>query len=148
MTGRARCALRATAGVVVSDDQDRVLLMRRRTEDTWSLPGGGLEPGETWAAAAVRECLEETGWHVEVSGLLGVYSDPATQVHTYPSGRAYQLVGVVFRARALERTSPLDREACETGWFALGDLPAPIFPPDVPVLRDAQDPSPARPVIS
>jgi 8-oxo-dGTP pyrophosphatase MutT (NUDIX family) len=36
-------------------------------------PAGHVEPGESLPAAAVRETLEETGWHVEVTHLVGVY---------------------------------------------------------------------------
>lgn len=36
-------------------------------------PAGHWEEGETFAEAAVRECFEETGWKVEVTGLVGVY---------------------------------------------------------------------------
>jgi len=38
-----------------------VALVHRTRRDDWSLPKGKLDPGETWAAAAVRETLEETG---------------------------------------------------------------------------------------
>jgi 8-oxo-dGTP diphosphatase len=44
-----------------------VLLLRRaKTEDhagTWALPGGKIKAGEKPETAAVRECLEETGWN-------------------------------------------------------------------------------------
>lgn len=36
-------------------------------------PAGHWEEGETFAEAAVRECFEETGWKVEITGLVGVY---------------------------------------------------------------------------
>ena len=36
-------------------------------------PAGHLDPGETLIAAAVRETLEETAWHVTVTDLIGVY---------------------------------------------------------------------------
>ncbi len=70
-----------------------LLLMRRADEGTWGLPGGGVEGGETWELGAKRECLEETGWTVRVTGVLGVYSDPETQTHTYPSGERVHFVG-------------------------------------------------------
>lgn len=123
--------------MVVLDADDRVLLMRRNGEDTWGLPGGGVEAGETWEQAARRECREETGWDVDLRGLLGLYSDPATQIFTYPSGRTVHCVGAVFLASPRTRTGTPDGEASELGWFSLDRLPDPLFGPDVPVLRHA-----------
>jgi mutator protein MutT len=57
------------AGAVVRDADGRLLLVRRANEPSrglWSLPGGRIEPGETAAAAAVREVREETGLDVAV----------------------------------------------------------------------------------
>ena len=54
-------------------DGEAVLLVRRADDGTWGLPGGWVEPGESPAAAAVRETAEETGLDVEPIGLVGVY---------------------------------------------------------------------------
>lgn len=57
--------------LVVLDDRDRVLLLHTRDlgkpefGTAWELPGGGMEPGETYADAAVRELREETGIEIE-----------------------------------------------------------------------------------
>ncbi len=57
---------RQAGRVILLDPGDRVLLMRY--DDAlpngrhWTTPGGGLDPGEDYAAAAVRELAEETGW--------------------------------------------------------------------------------------
>jgi 8-oxo-dGTP pyrophosphatase MutT (NUDIX family) len=57
---------RQAARVVLLDPQDRVLLMRYDDGPPngphWTTPGGGLEPGETFPQAALRELAEETGW--------------------------------------------------------------------------------------
>lgn len=42
-----------------------------RTPKGFFLPGGGVEPGETHEACILRECLEETGFLVQVGELLG-----------------------------------------------------------------------------
>lgn len=121
--------------------------MRRRDEDTWSIPGGGVEQGESWSDAAIRECCEGTGWQAQIYGLLGIYSDPTTQVHRYPNGARRQFVGVVFTATALRRVSSGDEEAVELRWVTDSDIPEPLFNPDRPVLRDAFDQSLRPPTI-
>lgn len=110
--------------------------MRRSDEGTWCLPGGGVQPGETWETAAKRECFEETGWTIRVVGVLGLYSDPETQTYTCPNGRRVQFVGVVFTAVAEVAGGQRDAEASEVGSFPVGDLPEPLFEPDRPVLAD------------
>jgi ADP-ribose pyrophosphatase YjhB (NUDIX family) len=62
------------AGVLVSQS-GRVLLVRRAVnpeKGKWTLPAGFVEGDEDPKAAAVRECLEETGLNVEITGLLDV----------------------------------------------------------------------------
>ena len=64
---------RVTVAAVVFD-RGRYLLVEEVAEagqPVLNQPAGHLEPGETLTEAAVRETLEETGWHVEVEALLG-----------------------------------------------------------------------------
>jgi ADP-ribose pyrophosphatase YjhB (NUDIX family) len=115
-----------------------VLLMRRSDNGHWGLPGGFVEVGESVAEAARREVAEETGWRVRVGRLIGVYSDPATQVVDYgrrkgpgPSGgdRRIQIVNLCFEAEAVEEgemTTP--DETLEMGFFAADALPSPFVP--------------------
>ena len=115
-----------------------LLLMRRSDNGYWGLPGGFVEIGESVADAARREVVEETGWRVELGALIGVYSDPATQVVDYGQrkgaaldggDRRVQVVNLCFHAEAVEAgemTTP--EETLEMGFFATDALPAPFVP--------------------
>src|SRR3954466_3272986 len=70
-------------GAVVRDPTGRLLLIRRGHEPSrglWSLPGGRVEPGESLAAAVVREVREETGLDVRVGAAVGSVLIPAGAV--------------------------------------------------------------------
>ena len=87
------------AGAIVRDDGGRLLLVRRGrppAEGLWSVPGGRIEPGETAAAAAMREVREETGLDVEVGAVLitAVIADGAYRVQDF----AARVVGGELRA--------------------------------------------------
>jgi ADP-ribose pyrophosphatase YjhB (NUDIX family) len=90
----------AYATAIVQDDQGRVLFQRRADfgQAWWGLPGGLLDPGETPAACARREVLEETGLQVEPLRLTGVYSSPRYLV-TYPNGDQVQQVTLCYACR-------------------------------------------------
>jgi 8-oxo-dGTP diphosphatase len=78
------------AGACIRDERGRVLILRRAEEkNLWSVPGGGMEPGERLQEAVVREVREETGLEVEPVALIGVYSSPE-YIFTYPNGDRVQ----------------------------------------------------------
>jgi 8-oxo-dGTP diphosphatase len=68
--------VRVAAYAVVRDEQERVLLCHIHPSvgvgDVWTLPGGGLEFGESPAHAAIREMREETGFVGEIERLIEV----------------------------------------------------------------------------
>ena len=70
---------------IVPDSEGRILLIRRTDNGYWSIPGGGVEPGESLPQAVTREVAEETGMRCEVTGLVGIYSDPG-HVAAYDDG--------------------------------------------------------------
>jgi 8-oxo-dGTP pyrophosphatase MutT (NUDIX family) len=86
--------------------------------------GGAVEPGESPAAAAVREAREEIGVDVQLVRLLDVLGGPDYEV-SYPNGDRVAYVTAVYEARVLAG-SPVadDGELSDLAWFEAGDLPA------------------------
>ncbi|MFE5867222.1 NUDIX hydrolase [Streptomyces roseifaciens] len=86
------------ASAVVTDDQGRILLQRRRDNGLWALPGGGMDLDDSLPGTAVREVREETGLDVEITGLVGTYTDPR-HIIAYSDGEVRRQFNVCFTAR-------------------------------------------------
>ncbi|GIG01081.1 NUDIX domain-containing protein [Catellatospora citrea] len=108
---------------VIVDEQARVLLQRRADSGNWSLPGGTMEIGETLEQCVVREVREETGLDVEVTGLVGVYTDPG-HVIAYGDGEVRQQFSLVFRARVVGGELTLSDESTELRYVAPAEFDA------------------------
>ncbi|MFJ4090480.1 NUDIX domain-containing protein [Kitasatospora sp. NPDC089913] len=105
------------ASVVVVDDAGRVLLQRRTDNGMWALPGGVMEIGESIAGCAVRETWEETGIEIEITGIVGTYTDPR-HVFAYDDGEVRQEFSVCLLGRPLGGELRVSGESHEVAWFA------------------------------
>jgi ADP-ribose pyrophosphatase YjhB (NUDIX family) len=83
---------------------------------------GKQELGETVTQCAVRETEEETGVRVEVTGLLGIYSNPGHIVYYDPDGETRQEYEVILVGRSVSGEPTANDEASAAGWFAVADL--------------------------
>jgi 8-oxo-dGTP pyrophosphatase MutT (NUDIX family) len=61
------------ASIIERDGRFLLVLEETRNGPRLNQPAGHLESGETLPAGAVRETLEETGWHVKLAALVGIY---------------------------------------------------------------------------
>ena len=86
--------IRPSVSAVIFDRRGRLLLQQRSDGGQWGLPGGSVEIGESVSDAVRREVREETGLHVSVRRLIGVYSAPERQVVRYPDGHVWHYVNV------------------------------------------------------
>jgi 8-oxo-dGTP pyrophosphatase MutT (NUDIX family) len=106
------------ASVLPVDESGRVLLATQvGHDDGWHIVGGAVDPGESPAEAGVRECLEEIGVPVRLTGLLGAFGGPDYEV-TYPNGDRVAYVTVVYTATIVSGVPEADGEELgQVGWF-------------------------------
>jgi len=114
---------RGAGGARVTNDADEILLTREaRAPETWILPGGGHEPGESFAETAKRELREEAGVDVAVTGVWRAVRKRFVH-REEPAWRGY-LLELFFRAEPVSgeaRADPArgdaDEEVLEARWF-------------------------------
>lgn len=111
------------ASAVVTDSEGRILLQRRRDNDLWALPGGGMDLGDSLPGTAVREVKEETGLDVEITGLVGTYTDPR-HIIEYSDGEVRRQFNVCFTARITGGELALSDESTELRFVAPAHLDA------------------------
>ena len=110
------------AVAVVAREDGAVLLIRRTDNGNWALPGGAIEMDESVADAAIREPCEETGIQVEVTGLLGIYTDPGHVIHFTSNDEVRREFSVVLTARPVGGEPAPSSEPSEVRWVPPGDL--------------------------
>ena len=98
--------------------EGKILLTQREDFETWILPSGGVEDGESLAQAAIRETKEETGLDVELTRLVGVYSRLSNMSPGYM---------VLFAARPIGgEIKCQEGETIAVEWFAFDEIPGPL----------------------
>ena len=98
---------------VITDDDGRALLIRRRDTLRWEPPGGVLELNESIEEGLRREILEETGLMIEPVALTGVYKNMARGI-----------VALVFRCHVISGHLDLNDEVSEFQWARLEEVKA------------------------
>jgi ADP-ribose pyrophosphatase YjhB (NUDIX family) len=109
------------ATAFVLDSQERVLLIRRTDNGLWAIPGGAQDFGESIAKAAVRETKEEAGIDIEITGIVGVYTDPK-HVMAYSNGEVRQQFSICFRGRRSGGEIAPSIESSEVRWVDRSEL--------------------------
>lgn len=98
--------------------KNKILLTQREDFETWILPSGGVEDGESLAQAAIRETKEETGLDVELTGLVGIYSR---------LGNMSPVHAVLFSAKPIGgEIKCQEGETIAVEWFAFDQIPSPL----------------------
>jgi ADP-ribose pyrophosphatase YjhB (NUDIX family) len=110
-----------TVATIVQRD-DRFLLVEEESATLSHLvinqPAGHVEANETLIEAAIRETLEETAWHVEITHLQGIYT------YTPPNDSSMTYYRFCFVASAVQHDAErkLDQGIHQAVWMTLDEL--------------------------
>lgn len=111
-----------SANVVVTNDAGEILMIRRTDNGNWAVPGGAMDPGESLPDCGVRETREETGIDCEITGLVGIYTDPKHVILYTSNGEARQEFSAVFTARYVGGEPTTSSESREVHWVKPDDV--------------------------
>lgn len=117
-------SIKPSAGAFVRDDPGRILLIRRDDNGNWSMPGGAMDPGESLTACAVRETLEETGISIEVTGLVGIWTDPRHRIEYTSDGEVRQEFTIIYAGRYLAGEPTPSAESTHVEWVSPDAVPS------------------------
>lgn len=120
----------SVVGVVINPE-GHVLAIQRRDNGHWQPPGGVLELHETFEQGVRREVAEETGVHVEVERLSGLYKNVKDGI-----------VAAAFRCRPLTEPETETDEAAQVAWIDPADVPRLMTPTFAARVLDAFQPEP------
>ncbi|MFG3041746.1 NUDIX domain-containing protein [Streptomyces sp. NPDC048330] len=138
----------ATSALVVKDDQVLLNIGDFPWPGTWSLPGGGQEPGETWAECVERELLEETGVRGRAVDLMRIREYiPGRDPNYEPrNGTISHRVDALFWCDILDEPAALGghhHDQTQTGveWVPIAKVPTLLmvpttFPTELPTVID------------
>ncbi|WP_047998691.1 NUDIX hydrolase [Lactiplantibacillus herbarum] len=121
LVGHKPIILNTSGGILVNDKQ-QVLLNLRADTHNWSLPGGYLEYGETYAKACVREYKEDSGIDVEIVDQIAIFDQGET---AYPNGDIAQTISALFLVKAIggQALTSASDETLKLDYFDFDNLP-------------------------
>lgn len=114
-------SLKPATSAIITNERGEILLHHRTDNNSWGLPGGTMDPGESIAACLIREVKEETGFDIEPVDLIGLYSDPR-HVVTYSDGEVRQQFSICFHCIVRGGEIRVSEESFEVGFFSLKDI--------------------------
>jgi ADP-ribose pyrophosphatase YjhB (NUDIX family) len=109
-------AMPSTEAVVLNEG--KILLVHRKDDGLWALPGGITDPGETLAESTLRELWEETGIRGRIAQLLGFFDS-----RLWESDKRIHFYHVLFQVQAADLTPLPSSEVAGAAYFAEDQLP-------------------------
>lgn len=116
-------SVRPSAGAFVQRD-DSVLLICRTDNGNWSMPGGAHDPGESLSRTAVRETQEETGVDIELTGIVGIFTDPTHVIHYTSNDEVRQEFTIIYRGIPVGGKPTPSDESSRVEWIPFDAVPS------------------------
>jgi ADP-ribose pyrophosphatase YjhB (NUDIX family) len=110
-----------SASTIVTNQEGKILLQRRKDNHLWALPGGAMEIGETIGETAIRETKEETGLEVEIDYMVGIYTNPR-HVVAFSNGEVRQQFSACFACQIVGGELKISEESTQIGFFSPGEI--------------------------
>jgi 8-oxo-dGTP pyrophosphatase MutT (NUDIX family) len=105
-----------SVNVAVTNAAGELLLIRRSDNGNWAMPGGAIDLGESVSQAGIRETKEETGIDCEITGLVGIFTDPKHIILYTSNGEARQEFSIVLTGRAIGGEPTPSNESTDVEW--------------------------------
>lgn len=109
------------AAAIILNEQNQILLVRKKDTDFFMHVGGKLEPNELPEAALSREVLEETGCEMEILSYIGKYETVAANKLNH------SLVSYLYQVK-LKSQPQVQAELAEMQWVDLNHPDLPLAP--------------------
>jgi len=115
-------------------NKDKLLLVRERFDNSWTMPGGWADVGDTPAGAVTREVYEEAGFVIKPEKVIGVYD--ANRTGPLEIFHAFK---VVFLCSIQGGSAKSSIETSDAAFFGYDEIPVPLSPSRTPsrIIKDA-----------
>lgn len=115
--------LTAGVGLLVFNNENKILMQLRTDYNQWGFPGGSMELGESFEEVASRELKEETNLEIDDLKLIKVLSGKDTY-REYPNGdKLYDITAIFVIKKYHGELKINDDESKKLDWFDINDLP-------------------------
>jgi 8-oxo-dGTP pyrophosphatase MutT (NUDIX family) len=109
-------------------DSSGAILLQAKSDGSWSLPAGAIEPGESPSEALAREVFEETGFIVHGSRMIGAFGGSDFR-HTYPNGDQVEYTVLLYECTASQSSNlSIDEETVSLQFFSEERFPGLSLP--------------------